>query len=78
MCFVLHFTFADYSIINGEWLLWKGNQYSFRRRPMSMEEARRLCQQMHSDLVTINSEAESVFLWKQVSNISNSIKLLFV
>lgn len=43
-----------------------------------MEETRHLCQEMHSDLVTINSEAESVFLWKQVSNISNSIKLLFV
>lgn len=43
-----------------------------------MEEARQFCQQMHSDLVTINSEAESVFLWKQVSNINNSIKVLYV
>lgn len=35
---------------------------------MAMEEARHFCQQRHSDLVTINSEAESVFLWKQVSS----------
>ena len=34
---------------------------------MAMEQARRSCQNMHGDLVTINSEAESVFLWKQVS-----------
>ncbi|KAM7379549.1 hypothetical protein PAMP_005095 [Pampus punctatissimus] len=30
-----------------------------------MEGARRFCQQRHGDLVTINSEEESVFLWKQ-------------
>ncbi|KAF0046776.1 hypothetical protein F2P81_000409 [Scophthalmus maximus] len=34
---------------------------------MAMEEARKLCQEMHSDLVTINSEAERIFLWKQIS-----------
>ncbi len=35
---------------------------------MAMEEARHFCQQRHGDLATINSEAESVFLWKQVSS----------
>lgn len=33
---------------------------------MAMEDARHFCQQRHGDLVTINSEAESIFLWKQV------------
>lgn len=31
-----------------------------------MEEAREFCQQKNSDLVKIDSEAEGVFLWKQV------------
>lgn len=34
---------------------------------MSMEEARHYCQRRHSDLVTISSEAESVFIWKRVN-----------
>lgn len=33
---------------------------------MAMEDARYFCQQRHGDLVTINSEAESIFLWQQV------------
>lgn len=32
-----------------------------------MEEARQVCQQKNGDLVKIDSEAEAVFLWKQVS-----------
>lgn len=56
------------------WLKWKENQYFINTRSMAMEEARQFCQQRKSDLVTINSEAESVFLWKQVSSISNGIK----
>lgn len=31
-----------------------------------MEDARQYCKERHGDLVTINSEAESIFLWKQV------------
>lgn len=34
---------------------------------MAMEAARHFCKQKHGDLVTIDSDAESVFLWKQVS-----------
>ena len=33
---------------------------------MAMEDARHYCQQRHADLVIINSEAERIFLWKQV------------
>uniref|UniRef100_A0A3B4XF49 Mannose receptor, C type 1b n=1 Tax=Seriola lalandi dorsalis TaxID=1841481 RepID=A0A3B4XF49_SERLL len=50
------------------WLEWKGNQYYLNSKLMAMEDARHFCQQKHADLVTINSEAESVFLWKQISN----------
>ena len=35
---------------------------------MAMEDARHFCKQRHGDLVTINSEEERVFLWKQVSS----------
>ncbi|XP_041804377.1 macrophage mannose receptor 1-like [Chelmon rostratus] len=57
----------DYNKTSDGWLEWKGNQYYINRRSMAMEEARHFCQQQHGDLVTINSEAESVFLWKQIA-----------
>ncbi|XP_063741471.1 macrophage mannose receptor 1-like isoform X2 [Eleginops maclovinus] len=56
-----------YNRTSDGWLEWNGNQYYINLRSMDMEEARRYCQNRHSDLVTINSEAESLFLWKQVS-----------
>ncbi|KAK2822605.1 hypothetical protein Q5P01_022670 [Channa striata] len=57
----------DYNKTSDGWLEWNGNQYYINRRSVAMEEARYLCQQKHGDLVTINSEAEAVFLWKQIS-----------
>uniref|UniRef100_A0A8C9WX26 Mannose receptor, C type 1b n=1 Tax=Sander lucioperca TaxID=283035 RepID=A0A8C9WX26_SANLU len=67
-CNTLHISdmFSDYNKTSDGWLEWNGTQYYINKMPMAMEEARRFCQQRHSDLVTINSEAESVFLWKQV------------
>ncbi|KAM8728032.1 macrophage mannose receptor 1-like isoform 2-T2 [Acanthopagrus schlegelii] len=56
----------DWNETSDGWLEWNGNQYYFSRVSMAMEQARRSCQNMHGDLVTINSEAESVFLWKQL------------
>ncbi|XP_049454398.1 macrophage mannose receptor 1-like isoform X1 [Epinephelus fuscoguttatus] len=58
----------DYNKTSDGWLEWKGSQYYFNRDSMAMEDARRFCQQRHGDLVTVNSQAESVFLWKQVSS----------
>uniref|UniRef100_A0A3B4XE69 Mannose receptor, C type 1b n=1 Tax=Seriola lalandi dorsalis TaxID=1841481 RepID=A0A3B4XE69_SERLL len=58
----------DYNRSLDGWLEWKGNQYYLNSKLMAMEDARHFCQQKHADLVTINSEAESVFLWKQISN----------
>lgn len=60
--------FSDYNTTSDGWLEWNGNQYYFNRRSMAMEEARHYCQQKHSDLVSITTEAEAVFVWKQVSN----------
>lgn len=60
--------FSDYNKTSDGWLEWKGSQYYFNRDSMAMEDARRFCQQRHGDLVTVNSQAESVFLWKQVRN----------
>ncbi|XP_071348975.1 macrophage mannose receptor 1-like isoform X1 [Trachinotus anak] len=57
----------DYNKTSDGWLIWNGDQYFINRMSMAMEDARRFCQQSHGDLVTINSEAESVFLWKQIS-----------
>ncbi|KAI9544497.1 hypothetical protein NQZ68_001370 [Dissostichus eleginoides] len=59
----------DYNRTSDGWLEWNGNQYYINKNTMAMEEARHFCQKRHSDLVTINNEAESVFLWKQVSRI---------
>ena len=41
-----------------------------------MEDARGYCKQRHGDLVTINTEAENVFLRKQVSSYIYTIKQL--
>uniref|UniRef100_A0AAQ5XYV6 Mannose receptor, C type 1b n=1 Tax=Amphiprion ocellaris TaxID=80972 RepID=A0AAQ5XYV6_AMPOC len=57
----------EYNTTSDGWLIWKGNQYYFNSETMAMEGARRFCQQRHGDLVTINSEAERLFLWKQIS-----------
>uniref|UniRef100_A0A3Q3W752 Mannose receptor, C type 1b n=1 Tax=Mola mola TaxID=94237 RepID=A0A3Q3W752_MOLML len=59
--------FLDYNKTSDGWLEWNGNQYYINNKVMAMEDARRFCQQRHGDLVTIDSEAESVFLWKQIS-----------
>lgn len=40
---------------------------------MAMEDARHYCKQHHGDLVTINSEAENIFLWKQVWTLTEGL-----
>ncbi|XP_070700691.1 macrophage mannose receptor 1-like [Pempheris klunzingeri] len=62
----------DYNVTSDGWLEWNGNQYFIKRQSMAMEEARHFCKERHSDLVTINSEAEAVFLWKQISKTHDS------
>uniref|UniRef100_A0A7N6C4I5 Mannose receptor, C type 1b n=1 Tax=Anabas testudineus TaxID=64144 RepID=A0A7N6C4I5_ANATE len=57
----------NYNRTSDGWLEWNGTQYYIGSRSMAMEDARHFCQQRHGDLVTINSEAESIFLWKQIS-----------
>uniref|UniRef100_A0A3B3BT12 Macrophage mannose receptor 1-like n=2 Tax=Oryzias melastigma TaxID=30732 RepID=A0A3B3BT12_ORYME len=58
----------DYNTTSDGWLEWKGNQYFINQRSLTMEEARHFCRQAHGDLVSINSYAENVFLWKQISH----------
>ncbi|KAL6103984.1 uncharacterized protein ACO6RY_13810 [Pungitius sinensis] len=62
----------DYNTTGDGWLEWNGAQYFLFRLPMAMEDARSFCQRKHADLVTIDSEAESVFLWKQMQLYSSS------
>lgn len=58
--------FSDYNTTSDGWLEWGGNQYYINYQNLAMEDARSFCQQRHGDLVTINSEAENIFLWQQV------------
>uniref|UniRef100_A0A3Q1GW30 Mannose receptor, C type 1b n=1 Tax=Acanthochromis polyacanthus TaxID=80966 RepID=A0A3Q1GW30_9TELE len=59
--------FMYYNSTSDGWRIWQGNQYYFNSRSMAMEEARHFCKQRHGDLVTINSEEERLFLWRQIS-----------
>ncbi|XP_041658949.1 macrophage mannose receptor 1-like [Cheilinus undulatus] len=54
------------------WLEWNGNQYNIIMNQLAMEEAQDYCKKMHSDLITINSEEENVFLWKQIPKLDYS------
>lgn len=60
--------FTAYNRTSDGWLEWNGNQYFINTHKMAMENARTFCKQRHGDLVTVNSEAERVFLWQQVSS----------
>ncbi|KAK2822606.1 hypothetical protein Q5P01_022671 [Channa striata] len=57
----------DYNRTSDGWLELNGTQYYINTKSMAMEDARHFCQQRHGDLVTINSEAENIFLWQQIS-----------
>ncbi|CAJ1073005.1 macrophage mannose receptor 1-like [Xyrichtys novacula] len=54
-----------YNLSRDGWLEWNGHQYLISRSKQAMEDARLYCKRQQGDLVTINSEAESLFLWKQ-------------
>ncbi|XP_056149770.1 macrophage mannose receptor 1b [Lampris incognitus] len=60
-------TTPEYNRMADGWLEWQGNQYYINSNSLSMEDARHYCQQRHGDLVVITSEAENVFLWKQIA-----------
>ncbi|XP_042353142.1 macrophage mannose receptor 1-like isoform X2 [Plectropomus leopardus] len=60
-------TMTDYNITSDGWLVWRGNQYYINRNSMAIEDARHYCQKRHGDLVSITSNDENVFIWKQVS-----------
>lgn len=62
------YLYSDYNMTSDGWMEWNGYQYYINKNYLAMTEARHFCQQRHSDLVSINSEAESVFLWQQVSS----------
>ncbi|KAM3850436.1 macrophage mannose receptor 1-like [Diretmus argenteus] len=65
-------TATNYNVTADGWLEWRGNQYYINQMSMAMEDARHYCKQRHGDLVVINSEAENLFLWKQISRNSAS------
>uniref|UniRef100_A0A3P9CYR3 Mannose receptor, C type 1b n=1 Tax=Maylandia zebra TaxID=106582 RepID=A0A3P9CYR3_9CICH len=64
----ISYLFSEYNTTSDGWLEWNGAQYYINKKAMAMEDARMFCRQRHGDLVSINSEAERIFLWKQVSN----------
>ncbi|XP_030015951.1 macrophage mannose receptor 1-like [Sphaeramia orbicularis] len=57
------------------WIEWNENQYLINQELMVNEEARHFCQQRHGDLVSIESEAENIFLWQQIQSSSTSFWL---
>uniref|UniRef100_A0A3B4GF48 Macrophage mannose receptor 1-like n=1 Tax=Pundamilia nyererei TaxID=303518 RepID=A0A3B4GF48_9CICH len=64
----ISYLFSEYNTTSDGWLEWNGAQYYINEKAMAMEDARTFCRQRHGDLVSINSEAERIFLWKQVGN----------
>ncbi|XP_029309225.1 macrophage mannose receptor 1-like [Cottoperca gobio] len=62
----------EYNKTSDGWIERNGTQYFINSMSMAMEDARSFCQQKHGDLVTIDSEAERVFLWKQISKTQTS------
>ncbi|XP_042285556.1 macrophage mannose receptor 1-like isoform X1 [Thunnus maccoyii] len=60
-------TVVGFNTTSDGWIEWKGNQYYINRISMAMEDARHFCKQRHGDLMTIDSEAENIFIWKQIS-----------
>lgn len=64
---VIHYSFTEYNFTSDGWLEWNQNQYYFNQAILAKEDAQMLCQQMHGNLATIDSQQENVFLWQQVS-----------
>ncbi|XP_035994268.1 macrophage mannose receptor 1 [Fundulus heteroclitus] len=63
----------DYNVTSDGWLEWRGNQYLFQKTRMANEDARQSCKEKHGDLVTIDSEAERIFLWKQIHKVHDTV-----
>uniref|UniRef100_A0AAQ6IMQ9 Mannose receptor, C type 1b n=1 Tax=Anabas testudineus TaxID=64144 RepID=A0AAQ6IMQ9_ANATE len=57
----------NYNKTSDGWLEWNGTQYYINNERNAMTDARKFCQQRHGDLVSFTSEAESIFLWQQIS-----------
>ncbi|KAM4727472.1 macrophage mannose receptor 1-like [Anableps anableps] len=62
----------DYNVTSDGWLEWRTHQYYIQTQSMANEDARQSCKEKHADLVTIDSEAERVFVWKQLYKRSGS------
>lgn len=76
---ILHTSFSDYNKTSDGWLEWNGTQYYINNERNAMTDARKFCQQRHGDLVSFTSEAESIFLWQQVSSdMYTTLLMLFI
>ena len=64
--FLFIFMTLEYNVTEDGWIEYSGHQYYISDGAMQMEDARKFCKKGHGDLVVINSEAERLFLWKQV------------
>uniref|UniRef100_A0A669C0I4 Mannose receptor, C type 1b n=1 Tax=Oreochromis niloticus TaxID=8128 RepID=A0A669C0I4_ORENI len=67
----------EYNTTSDGWLEWNGAQYYINKNLMAMEDARTFCRQRHGDLVSINSEAERIFLWKQYATVLVILSQIF-
>ncbi|XP_037537284.1 macrophage mannose receptor 1-like [Nematolebias whitei] len=64
---------GEFNVTSDGWLEWKENQYFFNKENLAMEDAQKFCKQKHSDLVTINSQAENTFLRQQMKRNSSNL-----
>ncbi|KAG5285389.1 hypothetical protein AALO_G00002830 [Alosa alosa] len=60
-------TIPSYNVTEDGWIEFDGHQYYIKKYRMEqMEDAQKICKKGHGDLAVIDSEAERLFLWKQI------------
>uniref|UniRef100_A0A452GX85 Mannose receptor C-type 1 n=1 Tax=Gopherus agassizii TaxID=38772 RepID=A0A452GX85_9SAUR len=58
---------AEYEVTEDGWIIYGGKQYFFSTESVPLEKARQFCKKNFGDLVVIDSNSESKFLWKYES-----------
>uniref|UniRef100_A0A452GX74 Macrophage mannose receptor 1 n=1 Tax=Gopherus agassizii TaxID=38772 RepID=A0A452GX74_9SAUR len=58
---------AKYEVTEDGWIIYGGKQYFFSTESVPLEKARQFCKKNFGDLVVIDSNSESKFLWKYES-----------
>ncbi|KAJ8419188.1 hypothetical protein AAFF_G00006870 [Aldrovandia affinis] len=57
----------EFNMTKDGWIEYNDTQYYVNKQRLSMDDARAYCKKNHGDLVTITSESERKFIWRQIS-----------